>query len=58
MLAPGWTDPSEQPGTWRRANLHAHTTASDGKVSVQDRVNEYSVQGYDILAETDHHPVT
>jgi len=57
-LRRGWTNPSEQPGTWRRANLHAHTTASDGKVSVQDRVNEYSVQGYDILAETDHHPVT
>ena len=58
MIAPGWTNPFEQPGAWRRANLHTHTTASDGKVSLQERVNEYDVQGYDILAVTDHHAIT
>jgi len=58
MLAAGWRNPFTLPGSWRRANLHTHTTHSDGKVSLQERVNEYALQGYDILAITDHHAIT
>ncbi|MCW8133547.1 MAG: CehA/McbA family metallohydrolase [Planctomycetota bacterium] len=58
MLAAGWINPFQAPGRWRRANLHTHTTASDGKVSLQERVDEYALQGYDVLAVTDHHAVT
>jgi hypothetical protein len=58
MIASGWKNPFTAAGAWRRANLHTHTTASDGKVSLQERVNEYAQNGYDVLAITDHHAVT
>lgn len=37
-----------------KANLHAHTTASDGDVTLSDMVQAYYDAGYDILAITDH----
>ncbi|MCK5802711.1 MAG: CehA/McbA family metallohydrolase [Lentisphaeria bacterium] len=51
-------NPFEQPGTWFRANLHTHTTNSDGREEPQARVNQYREAGYDILAITDHRMVT
>lgn len=40
-------------GTYK-ANLHTHSTASDGKVDLPDMVNFYYEKGYDVLAMTDH----
>lgn len=37
-----------------KANLHTHTTASDGDVPLADFVEAYYRAGYDILAITDH----
>lgn len=37
-----------------KANLHTHTTASDGDVTLSDMVQAYYDAGYDILAITDH----
>ena len=40
-----------------RANLHAHSTLSDGKLSPEELKRAYRAQGYSILAITDHeHP--
>lgn len=47
-------NPFELPGNWYRANLHAHTTASDGDVDLATRVEQYKSAGYSILAVTDH----
>ncbi len=48
-------NPFEQSGKWYKANLHTHTTISDGKLSVPERVAQYRKAGYDILAITDHY---
>ena len=37
-----------------RANLHCHSTRSDGKLSPEELVARYRARGYDILAITDH----
>jgi len=42
------------PGRWYKANLHTHTTASDGVVSPAERVRQYRRAGYHVLALTDH----
>ncbi len=40
-----------------RANLHSHSTLSDGKLSPEELKRIYRAQGYSILAVTDHeHP--
>jgi len=49
-----WTNPFELDGKWYKANLHTHSTVSDGSVSPEDRVEQYRKAGYDILALTDH----
>lgn len=36
------------------ANLHTHTTASDGDLTITEMVQAYYDKGYDILAITDH----
>ena len=41
-----------------RANLHAHTTNSDGRLSPEDCLQLYRGLGYDIVAITDHKKVT
>jgi predicted metal-dependent phosphoesterase TrpH len=38
-----------------KANLHMHSTSSDGKISLPELVNIYCKEGYDILAATDHY---
>jgi len=41
-----------------KANLHTHTTRSDGRFSPQTVVDKYHKLGYKILAITDHNEVT
>ncbi|HZK39841.1 MAG TPA: hypothetical protein VFD23_06800 [Clostridia bacterium] len=42
--------------TWShyKANLHTHSTVSDGKDTFVDTIEEYYARGYDVLAMTDH----
>lgn len=47
-------NPFERPGQWYKANLHTHTTTSDGDLSPQERAQQYRDGGYDVLAITDH----
>lgn len=51
------SNPFALPGLWLKANLHAHTTVSDGDASPTTRVQQYRDAGYDVLAITDHHEV-
>lgn len=37
-----------------RAELHAHTTASDGKLSIEELANEAKSRGFHTIAVTDH----
>ena len=37
-----------------KANLHAHTTCSDGTLSPAEVIDAYAARGYDVLAITDH----
>ncbi len=52
-----YRNPFAQPGRWYRGNLHTHTTASDGGLTVTERCAAYRAAGYDFLAITDHHLV-
>jgi len=47
-------NPFEADGLWHKANLHTHTTTSDGDASLEQRVRQYRERGYQILAITDH----
>jgi hypothetical protein len=51
-------NPFESPGNWYRANLHAHTTMSDGDLSPEQAADFYERAGYQVLAITDHSHVT
>lgn len=51
-------NPFRSPGVWYKANLHAHTTASDGDLTPEDAADFYCRAGYHILAITDHHQIT
>ncbi len=51
-------NPFTYPGRWYRANLHAHTTNSDGDIAPADCAALYRRLGYHILAITDHWHVT
>lgn len=41
-------------GTFFKANLHAHSTVSDGRLTPAQLKELYKAQGYNILALTDH----
>jgi len=41
-------------GNFYKANLHCHTTCSDGKLSPEEVKEAYSKQGYSVIAFTDH----
>ncbi len=43
-----------ETGTFYKANLHSHTTFSDGKLTPEESKKAYMDQGYSILAITDH----
>ena len=51
-------NPFTSPGHWYRANLHAHTTMSDGDLSPEESADFYEQAGYRVLAITDHGHVT
>ena len=40
-----------------RANLHTHSTLSDGRLAPEEVIEAYASAGYDVLAMTDHHQV-
>lgn len=40
---------------WRKFDLHMHSTASDGKGTPEDLVNEAIKKGISVIALTDHH---
>ena len=39
---------------WYRANMHCHTTVSDGHYSPEEIKKHYKEMGYSIVAYTDH----
>jgi len=47
-------NPFTTPGQWYKANLHCHTTLSDGEATPQQRIDQCAEAGYQILALTDH----
>lgn len=47
-------NPFIEEGNWYKANLHTHTTTSDGRATPQERVEQYKNAGYHIIALTDH----
>ena len=51
-------NPFAARGNWYKANLHAHTTVSDGNLSPEACVAFYRSAGYQVLAITDHDHVT
>lgn len=42
-------------GNFYKANLHCHSTISDGKWTVEEIKRNYMAAGYSIIAYTDHH---
>ncbi len=46
--------PWSKPGNWYKANLHTHTTCSDGARSPDEMIQMYADGGYDVLVLTDH----
>ena len=48
------SNPFKLKGKWYKANLHTHTTVSDGQRTIEERIKAYRRQGYGVLAITDH----
>ena len=42
---------------WRKWDLHLHSTASDGKCTPEELVDESVAKGIKVIALTDHHTV-
>lgn len=53
-----YVNPFRTPGNWYRGNTHTHSTQSDGRLTVAERVTAYRDAGYDFLALTDHGKVS
>jgi len=51
-------DPYAAPGTYRRAQLHCHTTRSDGRDDPRTVLDRYRAAGYAFVVFTDHNRVT
>ncbi len=51
-------DPYAVPGTFRKAQLHCHTTESDGRFPPRDLLSMYRDAGYAFVCITDHNHVT
>ena len=49
-----FVNPFEIKGRWYKANLHTHSTTSDGPLTPAERVEQYQKGGYSVLALTDH----
>lgn len=43
-----------ETGNFYKANLHCHSTVSDGELTVEEIKKIYTEQGYSIVAYTDH----
>ena len=43
-----------EKGNFYKANLHSHSTISDGKWTVEEMKKNYMAQGYSVIAFTDH----
>jgi len=43
-----------ETGNFYKANLHCHTTVSDGRMTPEEVKNAYKEKGYSIVAYTDH----
>ena len=41
-------------GPWFKANLHCHTTLSDGNMTAAQVKDWYKSHGYSVVAVTDH----
>ena len=41
-------------GTFYKANLHCHSTVSDGALTPEELKKAYMAEGYSIIAYTDH----
>jgi len=46
--------PFDRPGEWLKANLHTHTSMSDGALPPDEVLAWYAHHGYDVVALTDH----
>ncbi len=44
-------------GKWRKANLHSHTTRTDGLCPPEQQIRDYCDQGYEYLAISDHNVI-
>ncbi len=51
-------NPYAAPGTFRKAQLHCHTTESDGRFQPRDLLAMYRDAGYTFVCITDHNHVT
>jgi len=51
-------DPYAVPGNFRKAQLHCHTTESDGAFQPKDLLRKYRDAGYSFVCITDHNRVT
>ncbi|HET7263567.1 MAG TPA: hypothetical protein VFL28_02780 [bacterium] len=51
-------DPYAAPGTYRKAQLHCHTTRSDGSDDPRVVLERYRAAGYTFVVFTDHNRVT
>lgn len=51
-------DPYAVPGQYRKAQLHCHTTESDGKFRPAELLGMYREAGYSFVSITDHNRVT
>ena len=43
-----------EKGKFYKANLHSHSTVSDGALTPDELKNRYKAKGYSVLAFTDH----
>lgn len=51
-------NPYAAPGKWCKAQLHCHTTESDGRIPPRDLLRMYQDAGYSFVCITDHNRVT
>jgi hypothetical protein len=51
-------DPYAVPGAYRKAQLHCHTTRSDGRYEPRALLERYRSSGYSFVVLTDHNRVT
>ena len=51
-------DPYAVAGSYRKAQLHCHTTRSDGQFAPRALLERYRAKGYAVVVFTDHNRVT